>query len=78
MNELIEDLFETYTHLHDADNSQIICIEEFKYAIQTACKAQRNACIREFRRYSKVNEYEISENWARAISMSKIERQDYE
>ena len=77
MNELIEKLideFETACHL------SFDCVEEekFKDAIQTACKAQRNACIREFRRYSKVNEYEISENWARAISMSKIERQDYE
>ena len=70
MNELIEFVWKHCEHP--------LIKEEFAQAIQTACEAQRNACIREFRRYSKVNEYEISENWARAISMSKIERQDYE
>ena len=70
MNELIEFVWKHCEHP--------LIKEEFAQAIETACKAQRNACIREFRRYSKVNEYEISENWARAISMSKIERQDYE
>ena len=70
MNELIEFVWKHCEHP--------LIKEEFAQALQPACKAQRNACIREFRRYSKVNEYEISENWARAISMSKIERQDYE
>ena len=77
MDELIEKLiyeFETACHL------SFDCIEEekFAHAIQAACKAQRNACAREFRRYSMVHEYTISNNWARAISMSKIERCDYE
>ena len=74
MNELIEKLWDRELEYNLTPMDFI----EFKQAIQTACEAQRNACVREFRRYSKVNEYEISENWARAISMSKIERQDYE
>ena len=73
MNELIEELFEEHVN----DKCEIL-FTDFALAIETACKAQRNACVREFRRYSKVHEYKISENWARAISMSKIERQDYE
>ena len=72
MDELIEGLWNRKLDLTPMD------FTEFKQAIQTACAVQRDACVREFRRYSKVNEYEISENWARAISMSKIERQDYE
>ena len=68
MNELIEELTK------QIQEGKI----NFGAGILFACEAQRNACVREFRRYSKVNEYEISENWARAISMSKIERQDYE
>ena len=70
MNELIEFVWEHCKHP--------LIKEEFAEAIQTACKAQRNACIREFKRYSKAHEYKISNNWAKAISMSKIERQDYE
>ena len=77
MNELIEELFEEHARLFMNDKCEML-FTDFAQAIQTACKAQRNACIREFRRYSKVHEYKISENWARAISMSKIERQDYE
>ena len=68
MNELIEEL------TRQIQEGKI----NFGAGILLACKAQRNACVREFRRYSKVHEYKISENWARAISMSKIERQDYE
>ena len=73
MNELIAELFEEHVN----DKWEIL-FTDFALAIETACKAQRNACVREFRRYSKANEYEISENWARAISKSKIKRQDYE
>lgn len=75
MNELIKDLFETYTHLHDADNSQIICIEDFKQAIQTACKAQRNACWREYIDMIVFRKPGESEDF---IKNAEIERCDYE
>ena len=68
MNELIEELTK------QLQEGKI----NFGAGILIACKAQRNACAREFRRYSMVHEYTISNNWARAISMSKIERCDYE
>ena len=71
MNELIEQLtdkFETECHL------SFDCVEEekFKQAIQTACKAQRNACLRIY-----------ESNWERQymtelIKNAKIERCDYE
>ena len=77
MNEIIEELWKHFmcNPLVDGGYTKK---DGFKQAIQTACKAQRNACAREFRRYSMVHEYTISNNWARAISMSKIERCDYE
>ena len=74
MNELIKELVRQYCPNGEPNLSR----NQFAEAIQTACKAQRNACIREFKRYSKAHEYKISNNWAKAISMSKIERQDCE
>ena len=71
MNKLIEQLidkFETECHL------SFDCIEreKFEQAIQTACKAQRNACLRIY-----------ESNWERQymtelIKNAKIERCDYE
>ena len=71
MNELIEkliDKFETECHL------SFDCIEreKFEQAIQTACKAQRNACLRIY-----------ESNWERQymielIKNAKIGRCDYE
>ena len=71
MNELIDKLideFETACHL------SFDCVEEekFKQAIQTACKAQRNACLRIY-----------ESNWERQymtelIKNAEIERCDYE
>ncbi len=71
MNELIEQLidkFETECHL----SFDCIEIEKFEQAIQTACKAQRNACLRIY-----------ESNWERQymtelIKNAKIERCDYE
>ena len=71
MNELIEKLiyeFETACHL------SFDCVEEekFKDAIQTACKAQRNACLRIY-----------ESNWERQymtelMKNAEIRKEDYE
>ena len=74
MNELIEkliDKFETECHL------SFDCIEreKFEQAIQTACKAQRNACARVYERdYIDKGGYNIHDY----IVDAEIERQDYE
>ena len=67
MNELIEELW------FGGDYEKR---KDFEQAIQTACKAQRNACVRDFNNYAQRHEY--SNNCARVILKAKIERQDYE
>ena len=80
MNELIKKLWATYSC--EQRNESADCIEDFvdrtdfAEAIETACKAQRNACVRDFNNYAKRHEY--SNNCARVILKAKIERQDYE
>ena len=71
MNELIEQLtgkFETECHL----SFDYIEKEKFKQAIQTACKAQRNACARAY-----YEEYQVKYP-IELIENAKIERCDYE
>ena len=74
MNELIEQLtdrFETECHL------SFDCIEreKFEQAIQTACKAQRNACARVYERdYIDKGGYNIHDY----IASAEIERCDYD
>ena len=71
MNELIEKLideFETTCNL----SFDYIEEEKFKDAIQTACKAQRNACVRIY-----------ESNWERQymtelIRNAEIRKEDYE
>ena len=70
MNELIEKLckeFETACHL------SFDCVEEekFKQAIQTACKAQRNACKR-------VYADNLFDDTYIAIANAEIRKEDYE
>ena len=77
MFELIKELFETYTHLHDADNSQIICIEDFAQAIQKACKAQRNACARIYNKHYGDSEH-YDECCGLEIFTAEIRKEDYE
>ena len=74
MNELIEELFEQYAS--ERRNNISMLFADFAQAIQTACKAQRNACVRDFNNYAQRHEY--SNNCARVILKAKIERQDYE
>ena len=71
MNELIEELFEEHVN----DKCEIL-FTDFALAIESACKAQRNACVRDFNNYAQRHEY--SNNCARVILKAKIERQDYE
>ena len=68
MNELIEFVWKHCEHP--------LIKEEFAQAIETACEAQRNACVRDFNNYAQRHEY--SNNCARVILKAKIERQDYE
>ena len=68
MNELIEFIWKHCEHP--------LIKEEFAQAIETACEAQRNACVRDFNNYAQRHEY--SNNCARVILKAKIERQDYE
>ena len=74
MNELIEKLckeFETACHL------SFDCVEEekFKDAIQTACKAQRNACARDFRYNRRHTGLSAAE---KSIKNAEIRKEDYE
>ena len=66
MNELIEELWVKYnTGMYTG----------FKQAIQTACKAQRNACARVYERdYIDKGGYNIHDY----IASAEIERCDYE
>ena len=74
MNKLIEkliDKFETECHL------SFDCIEKekFKQAIQTACKAQRNACARVYERdYIYKGGYSVHD----CIVDAEITKEDYE
>ena len=74
MNELIEKLideFETTCNL----SFDYIEKEKFRQAIQTACKAQRNACARVYERdYIDKGGYNIHDY----IVDAEIERCDYE
>ena len=76
MNKLIEQLidkFETECHL------SFDCIEreKFEQAIQTACKAQRNACTRIYNKHYGNSEY-YDECCGLEIFTAEIERCDYE
>ena len=71
MNELIEQLFEQYARLFMNDKAEML-FTDFKQAIQTACKAQRNACARVY--VSANCDFDACED----ILNAKIEREDYE
>ena len=69
MNEMIEELWEKYSDDYDIRKT------EFAEAIQTACKAQRNACARVYERdYIERGGYNIHDY----IIDAEIERCDYE
>ena len=76
MNELIEELWRVARLREYPGIQELINKVDFTQAIQTACEAQRNACVRDFNNYAQRHEY--SNNCARVILKAKIERQDYE
>ena len=66
MNELIEELWvEHNTGMYTG----------FKQAIQAACKAQRNACAREFRHNRRNIGLSVAE---KSIKNAEITKEDYE
>ena len=69
MNELIEDLWDT--HCRFVDGKHTIGYEYFIQAIQTACKAQRNACKR-------VYADNLFDDTYTAITNAEIRKEDYE
>lgn len=71
MNELIEQLWKEFMCKPLVDGGYTKK-DGFKQAIQTACKAQRNACARE---YGERNQCDWLGDF---ILTAEIERQDYE
>ena len=70
MNELIEKMWNK--HCRFVDGKHTIGYEYFIQAIQTACKAQRNACARA---YANAN---LFFDACEDILTAQIEREDYE
>ena len=82
MNELIDGLWDKHKTISRSDSGafpedygELMFYEEFEKAIQTACKAQRNACAREFRHNRRYIGLSVAE---KSIKNAEIERQDYE
>lgn len=57
------------------DEVEVITVENFKQAIQTACKAQRNACARVYEDYGEADEIGYNKS---KIKSAEITEQDYE
>lgn len=70
MNELIEELFEKYAT--ERRNNVSILFTDFQQAIQTACEAQRNACLR------VCNEFDLPQNNFDRMATAEITEEDYE
>lgn len=69
MNELIEELWvEHNTGMYTG----------FKQAIQTACKAQRNACLRESDKFKTSLDIKIRDSERESIKNAQIIESDYE
>ena len=71
MNEIIEELWKHYM-CNPLVEGGYTKKDGFKQAIQTACKAQRNACVRVCHKAESFDEL------IDRIENAKIERQDYE
>ena len=70
MNELIEGLWDVHSVEYNEMN-----FDGFKQAIQTACKAQRNACARDFRYNRRNTGLSVAE---KSIKNAEIRKEDYE
>ena len=75
MNELIEELWRVARLREYPGIQELINKVDFTQAIQTACKAQRNACARVYEDYGDANEIGYNKS---KIKTAQIERQDYE
>ncbi len=84
MNELIEELWVKFSY--DTDISfygetpesieELMDYHDFKQAIQIACKAQRNACVRRFQ--DELDKRIHGGNSIRTILNAEITKEDYE
>ena len=75
MNDLIEELFEKYAT--ERRNNVSILFTDFQQAIQTACKAQRNACQRIVEDYGSNSELDSIEQLYEAVGNATIDNSDY-
>lgn len=75
MNEFHKHLVEKFFPNASYNDLSIGEIEKFIEQIEYVCKAQRNACIREYDRYSDPNNIELTKEY---IKTAEIERCDYE
>ena len=75
MNELIEVLLRDFEDISNWYLSQEEK-EKFKQAIQTACKAQRNACLRRLVEVASNNDFTIT--LRDAVFTAEITKVDYE
>ena len=75
MNELIEELFEQYAS--ERRNNISMLFVDFAQAIQTACKAQRNACQRIVEDYGSNSELDSIEQLYEAVGNATIDNSDY-
>ena len=72
MNELIEELFEEHVN----DKCEIL-FTDFVQAIESACKAQRNACQRIVEDYGSNSELDSIEQLYEAVGNATIDNSDY-
>ena len=70
MNELIEFVWKHCEHP--------LIKEEFAQAIETACKAQRNACLRESDKFKTSLDIKIRDSERESIKNAEIRKEDYE
>ena len=83
MDELIEQLWKKFSYDTDISfygetpesSEELMDYEDFVQAIQAACKAQRNACAREFRHNRRNIGLSVAE---KSIKNAEIRKEDYE
>lgn len=75
MSELIEELFEQYAS--ERRNNISMLFADFAQAIQTACKAQMNACQRIVEDYGSNSELDSIEQLYEAVGNATIDNSDY-
>ena len=74
MNELIEELVRRYCPNGEPNLSR----NQFTKAIQIACEAQRNACLRESDKFKTSLDMKIRDSEREAILNAEVSKEDYE